>query len=79
VAVVVAVGTAVVEEEVAAGSPLDHGEVLEHLSQPVDPEGETIHARVLVHIMMRLDVDDELSVVEERFLIGVVDGPFWYT
>jgi hypothetical protein len=24
---------------VASGSPLDHGEVLELLSQPVDPEG----------------------------------------
>jgi hypothetical protein len=23
----------------------------------MDPEGETIHARVLVHIMMRLDVE----------------------
>jgi hypothetical protein len=27
---------------VAAGSPLDHGEVLELLSQPMDPEGETL-------------------------------------
>jgi hypothetical protein len=27
---------------VAAGSPLDHREVLERLSQPVDPEGETL-------------------------------------
>jgi hypothetical protein len=26
-------------------------------AQPVDPEGETLHARVLVHIMMRLDVE----------------------
>jgi hypothetical protein len=42
---------------VAAGSPLDHGEVLELLSQPVDPEGETLQGRVLVHIMMRLDVE----------------------
>jgi hypothetical protein len=57
VAVVAAVAVVVVEEEVAAGSPLDHGEVLELLRQPVDPEGETLHARVLVHIMMRLDVD----------------------
>jgi hypothetical protein len=87
-AAVVAVGAAVVEEEVAAGSLLDHGEVLELLRQPVDPEGETLHARVLVHIMMRFDVegltntfklskgapeqlDDELSVVEERFLVSV--------
>jgi hypothetical protein len=89
VAAVVTVGAAVIEEKVAAGSPLDHGEVLELLSQPVDPEGETLHARVLVHIMTCLDVeglantfklsegaleqlDDELSVVEERFLIGVL-------
>jgi hypothetical protein len=36
VAAVVAVGAAVVEEEVATGSPLDHGEVLELLSQPAD-------------------------------------------
>jgi hypothetical protein len=74
---------------VAAGSSLDHGEVLELLSQPVDPEGETLHGRVLVHIMMRLDVegltntfnlsegapeqlDSELIVIEERFLIGVL-------
>jgi hypothetical protein len=56
VATVVAVGAAVVEEE-AAGSPLDHGEVLELLRQPVDPEGETLQGRVLVHIMMRLDVE----------------------
>jgi hypothetical protein len=41
VAAVVTVGAAVVEEEVAAGSQVDHGEVLELLSQPVDPEGET--------------------------------------
>jgi hypothetical protein len=86
---VVAVGAAVVENKVAAGSPLDHGEVLELLSQPVDLEGETLHARFLVHIMMRLYVkgraktfklsegapeqlDGELSVIEERFLIGVL-------
>jgi hypothetical protein len=56
VAAVVTVGAAVVEE-VVAGSPLDHGEVLELFSQPVDPEGETLHARVLVHIMMHLDVE----------------------
>jgi hypothetical protein len=56
VAAVVAVGATVIEEEVAAGSPLDHREVLELLSQPVGPEGETLNARVLVHIMMRLDV-----------------------
>jgi hypothetical protein len=55
-AAVVAV-RAVVEEEVAAGSPLDHREVLELFSQPVDPEGETLQGRVLVHIMMRLDVE----------------------
>jgi hypothetical protein len=57
VAAVVTVGSTIVEEEVAAGSPLDHGEVLELLSQHVDPEGETLHGRVLVHIMMRLDVE----------------------
>jgi hypothetical protein len=87
VAAIVAVGAAIVEEELAAGSPLDHGEVLELLSQPVDPEGETLHARVLVHVMMHLDVEglantfklsegtfenDKLSVVEERFLIGIL-------
>jgi hypothetical protein len=57
VAAVVAVGAAVIEEELAAGSPLDHGEVLELLSQPVDHEGETLQGRVLVRIMMRLDVE----------------------
>jgi hypothetical protein len=57
VAAVVAVGVAVVEERVATGSPLDHEEVLELLSQPVDPEGETLHARVFVHIITRLDVE----------------------
>jgi hypothetical protein len=56
VAAFVAVG-AVVVEEVAAGSPLDHGEVLELLSKLVDPEGETLHGRALVHIMMCLDVE----------------------
>jgi hypothetical protein len=88
VAAVVAVGAAVVEE-VEAGSPLDHGEVLELLSQPVDPEGETLQGRVLVRIRMHLDVKglantfklsegapeqlgDELIVVEERFLVGVL-------
>jgi hypothetical protein len=39
VAAIVAVGAAVVEDEVVAGSPLDHGEVLELLSKPVDPKG----------------------------------------
>jgi hypothetical protein len=34
---------------VAAGSPLDHGDVLELLSQPVDPEGETLQGRVTHH------------------------------
>jgi hypothetical protein len=89
VAAVVAVGATVVEDGVASGSLLDHGEVLELLSQPVDPKGETLHAWVLVHIMMRLDVeglantfklsegapkqlDGELSVVEQRFLIGIL-------
>jgi hypothetical protein len=57
VAAVVAAGATVVEEEVAAGSLLDHGEVLELLIHPVDPEGKTLHGRVLVHIMMRLDVE----------------------
>jgi hypothetical protein len=57
VAAFVAVGAAVIEEEVAAGSLLDHGEVLELLSQPVDPKGETLQGRVLVRIMMRLDVE----------------------
>jgi hypothetical protein len=89
VAAVFAIGAAVIEDEVAAGSPLNHGEVLELLSQPVDPEGETLHARVLVHIMVRHDVeglantfklsegapeqlDGELSVVKERFLVTVL-------
>jgi hypothetical protein len=92
VAVRAAVAAVVIEDEVAAGSPLDHRVVLELLSQPVDPKGEILHAWVLVHIMMRLDVegrantfklsegapeylDGELSVVEERFLVGV-DGSF---
>jgi hypothetical protein len=57
VAAVFAIGATVIEDEVAAGSPLNHGEVLELLSQPVDPEGETLHARVLVHIMVRHDVE----------------------
>jgi hypothetical protein len=57
VAAIVTVRAVAVEEEVAAGSPLDHGDVLELLSQPVDPEGETLQGRVLVHIMMRLDVE----------------------
>jgi hypothetical protein len=47
---------------VAAGSPLDHGEVLELLSELVDPEGETLHARVPVHVMMRLDVDGHANI-----------------
>jgi hypothetical protein len=79
---------AVVEDEVAT-NPLDHGELLEPLRQPVDTESETLRAQVLVHFMMRLDVegcanifklsegafeqvDDELGVVEERFLIDVL-------
>jgi hypothetical protein len=57
VAAVVTVGAAVVEDEVAAGRLFDHREVLELLSQPVDPKGETIHAWVLIHIMMCLDVE----------------------
>jgi hypothetical protein len=56
VAAVLTVGAVVIEEEVVAGSPLDHVEVLELLSQPVDPEGETLQGRVHIHIMMRLDV-----------------------
>jgi hypothetical protein len=40
VATIVAIRAIIIEEEVAAGIPLDHGEVLELLSQPVDPEGE---------------------------------------
>jgi hypothetical protein len=56
-AATIAVGATVIGEEVAASCPLDHGEVLELLSQPVDPEGETLQGRVLVHIMMRLDVE----------------------
>jgi hypothetical protein len=56
-AAVVAVGAVVVEEEVAVGSPLNHGEVLELLSQPVDPEGKNLQGRVLVYITMRLDVE----------------------
>jgi hypothetical protein len=61
VAAIITVGAVVVEDEVAAGSPLDHGEVLELLSQPVDHKGETLHARVLVHIMMRLDVESHTN------------------
>jgi hypothetical protein len=57
VAAVRAVEATVVEEEVAADSLLDHWEVLELLSQPVDPEGETLYGRVLVHIMKRFDVE----------------------
>jgi hypothetical protein len=56
-ATVIAVGAVIIEKEVAAGNPLDHGEFLKLISQPVDPEGETLHGRVLVHIMMRLDVE----------------------
>jgi hypothetical protein len=62
VAAVGAVGATVVEHEVAAGSPLDHGEVLKLLIQPVDPEGDTLHARVLVHIMMHLDVKGRTNI-----------------
>jgi hypothetical protein len=89
VSTVVAVGASVVEDEVAAGNPLDHRELLEPLRQPVDPGGKTLHARVLVHFMMRLDVegranifklsegsleqvDSELGVVKERFLVSVL-------
>jgi hypothetical protein len=43
VAAVVIVRAASVENEVAAGSPLDYRELLEPIRQPVDPEGETIH------------------------------------
>jgi hypothetical protein len=32
---------------VVAGSPFDHGEVLELLRKPVDPKGETLQGRVL--------------------------------
>jgi hypothetical protein len=64
VAAVVTVGAAVVEDEVATGSPLDHGEVLEPLNQLVDPEGETLHARVLVHIMMRLDIVGRTNILK---------------
>jgi hypothetical protein len=41
VAVTVTVGATIVEDEVAAGSLLDNREVLELLSQPMDPEDET--------------------------------------
>jgi hypothetical protein len=41
VAAVVVVRAAVVENEVAKGNLLDHGEILEFLSQTVDFEGET--------------------------------------
>jgi hypothetical protein len=54
---------AVIEDEVAA-SPLDHGELHKPLRQPVDPEGETVHARVLVHFMMRLDVEGRANIVK---------------
>jgi hypothetical protein len=45
VAAVVTVGAAIIEDEVAAGNLLDHGEVLKILSQPVNPEGETLTTR----------------------------------
>jgi hypothetical protein len=53
---VIAIGAAFLEDEVA-GSPLNHREVLELLSQPVDLEGETLHTRVLVHLMRHLGVE----------------------
>jgi hypothetical protein len=43
VSAVGAVIVTVVEDEVAA-SLLDHREVLEFFSQPMDPKGETLHA-----------------------------------
>jgi hypothetical protein len=72
-----------------AANPIDHGELLEPLRQPVDREGVTLHTQVLVHFMMRLDVegranifklskgtpeqvDGELRVVEERFIVGLL-------
>jgi hypothetical protein len=39
-------------------------EVLELLSQPVDPEGEKLHARVLVHFMWRLDVESLTNILK---------------
>jgi hypothetical protein len=60
---VTAVVAAFVEVKVKA-SPLDHGEVLELLSQPVDPEGEKLHARVLVHFMWRLDVESLTNILK---------------
>jgi hypothetical protein len=45
-----------------AVSPLDHGELLEPLRQPVDPEGKTLHARVLIHFMMRLDTEGRANI-----------------
>jgi hypothetical protein len=44
---------AVVEDEVVA-SPL---------RQPVDPEGENLHAWVRVHFMMRLDVEGRANIL----------------
>jgi hypothetical protein len=58
---VITVGAAVVEDEVAA-SLLDHRELIEPLRQPLDPEGEALHAPVLVQFMMRLDVEGRANV-----------------
>jgi hypothetical protein len=61
VAVVASVKATIIEDEVAA-SPLDCGELLELLSQHVDPEGEILHAQVLVHFMMCLDVEGRANI-----------------
>jgi hypothetical protein len=66
--------TTVVEGEVAV-NPLDYRELLESLRQPVDPDGETLQARVLVHFMMRLNVQgrDNIFKLSEGAL-EQVDG-----
>jgi hypothetical protein len=63
VAAVASIGAiaAIIDDEVAA-SPLDHRKLLEPLRQPVDPKGETLHAPVLVHCMLRLDVAGHANI-----------------
>jgi hypothetical protein len=74
VAVVGAVIAVVVKDEVAA-SPLDHGELLKAHHQPVDPEGETLQTQVLVHFMMRLDVEGPANIFKlSEGALDQVDG-----
>jgi hypothetical protein len=53
--------TAIVEDKVAA-SLLGHRELLESLRQPMDPEGETLHAWVFIHFMMCLVVEGHTNI-----------------